>query len=192
MLEAKKETGLPIVTELMEISQIELFDEVDVIQIGARNMQNFTLLKELGHCRKPVLIKRGLASTLTELLMAAEYIMAGGNDRVVLCERGIRGFDNFTRNVLDLAVIPALKKKSHLPVIVDPSHATGIAWMVPAMSKAAIAAGADGIIVEVHNDPEHALCDGEQSLTPALFSEMMESLRKYAAVEGKVINGGSR
>ncbi|MDR2951884.1 MAG: 3-deoxy-7-phosphoheptulonate synthase [Treponema sp.] len=187
MLEAKKETGLPIVTELMEISQIELFDEVDVIQIGARNMQNFTLLKELGHIRKPVLLKRGLASTLTELLMAAEYIMAGGNDRVVLCERGIRGFDNFTRNILDLAVIPALKKKSHLPVIVDPSHATGIAWMVPAMSKAAIAAGADGVIVEVHNDPEHALCDGEQSITPDLFSEMMESLRKYAAVEGKVI-----
>jgi 3-deoxy-7-phosphoheptulonate synthase len=187
MLEAKKAAGLPVVTELMEISQLELFDEVDVIQIGARNMQNFTLLKELGHCRKPVLLKRGLASTLTELLMAAEYIMAGGNDRVVLCERGIRGFDNFTRNVLDLSVIPALKRKSHLPVIVDPSHATGVAWMVPAMSKAAIAAGADGIIVEVHNDPEHALCDGEQSITPDLFAVLMESLRSYAAIEGKTI-----
>jgi 3-deoxy-7-phosphoheptulonate synthase len=187
MLEAKKETGLPIVTELMEISQLELFEEVDLIQVGARNMQNFTLLKELGRCRKPILLKRGLASTMTELLMAAEYIMAGGNDRIILCERGIRGFDNFTRNILDLGIIPALKQKSHLPVIVDPSHATGIAWMVPTMSKAAIAAGADGIIVEVHNDPEHALCDGEQSITPDSFAALMESLRKYAALEGKTI-----
>jgi len=187
LLEAKKECALPIVTELMEISQLELFEDVDIIQVGARNMQNFNLLKELGRCRKPVLLKRGMASTMTELLMAAEYVMAGGNDKIVLCERGIRGFDNFTRNILDLAIIPALKKKTHLPVIVDPSHATGLSWMVPAMSKAAIASGADGIIVEVHNDPEHALCDGEQSLTPAVFAEMMETLRKYAALEGKVI-----
>jgi 3-deoxy-7-phosphoheptulonate synthase len=187
MLEAKKETGLPIVTELMEISQLELFEEVDVIQVGARNMQNFALLKELGRSRKPILLKRGLASTLTELLMAAEYIMAGGNEKIVLCERGIRGFDNFARNTLDLALIPALKRKSHLPVIVDPSHATGLAWMVPAMSKAAIAAGADGLIIEVHNDPEHALCDGEQSITPEIFTSLMESLRKYAALEGKSI-----
>jgi len=187
MLEARKETGLPIVTELMDLSQLELFEEVDVIQVGARNMQNFTLLKELGRSRKPILLKRGLASTLTELLMAAEYIMAGGNEKIVLCERGIRGFDNFARNTLDLALIPALKRKSHLPVIVDPSHATGLAWMVPAMSKAAIAAGADGLIIEVHNDPEHALCDGEQSITPEVFASMMESLRKYAALEGKSI-----
>jgi 3-deoxy-7-phosphoheptulonate synthase len=187
LLEARKETGLPIVTELMEISQLELFNDVDMIQVGARNMQNFNLLKELGRCRKPILLKRGMASTMTELLMAAEYVMAGGNDKIVLCERGIRGFDNFTRNILDIAIIPALKKKTHLPVIVDPSHATGYSWMVPAMSKAAIAAGADGIIVEVHNDPEHALCDGEQSLTPDSFSTLMETLRKYAALEGKVI-----
>jgi 3-deoxy-7-phosphoheptulonate synthase len=187
LLEAKKETGLPIVTELMEISQLELFEDVDVIQVGARNMQNFTLLKELGRCRKPILLKRGLASTLTELLMAAEYIMAGGNERIILCERGIRSFDNFTRNILDIGVIPALKKKSHLPVIVDPSHATGLAWMVPAMSKAAIAAGADGVIVEVHNDPEHALCDGEQSIRPDDFAVLMSVLRKYAEIEGKNI-----
>ena len=187
MVEAKKETGLPIVTELMEISQLELFDDVDMIQVGARNMQNFNLLKELGRCRKPILLKRGMASTMTELLMAAEYVMAGGNDKIVLCERGIRGFDNFSRNVLDIAIIPALKKKTHLPVIVDPSHATGLSWMVPDMSKAAIAAGADGIIVEVHNDPECALCDGEQSLTPEVFSNLMDTLRKYAAIENKVI-----
>ena len=191
LLEAKKKTGLPIVTELMEISQLELFEDVDVIQVGARNMQNFTLLKELGRCRKPVLLKRGLASTMTELLMAAEYIMAGGNERIMLCERGLLGFDNFTRNILDIVVIPALKKKSHLPVIVDPSHATGVAWMVPAMSKAAIAAGADGIIVEVHNNPEHALCDGEQSITPDAFSALMSSLRQYAELEGKVIEAGT-
>lgn len=187
MLEAKKATGLPIVTELMEISQLELFEEVDVIQVGARNMQNFNLLKALGRCRKPILLKRGMASTMTELLMAAEYIMSGGNERVILCERGIRAFDSFTRNVLDLALIPALKKKTHLPVLVDPSHATGVAWMVPAMSKAAIAAGADGIIVEVHHDPEHALCDGEQSITPDSFAELMGTLRKYAELEGKTI-----
>jgi len=187
LLEAKKETGLPIVTELMEISQLELFEEVDMIQVGARNMQNFNLLKELGRSRKPILLKRGMASTMTELLMAAEYVMAGGNSKIVLCERGIRSFDNFTRNVLDLAVVPALKRKTHLPVIVDPSHATGLSWMVPSMSKAAVAVGADGIIVEVHNDPEHALCDGEQSLRLEQFDNLMNTLRKYAAIEGKEI-----
>jgi len=187
LVKAKKESGLPVVTELMEISQLELFEEIDMIQVGARNMQNFNLLKELGRSKKPILLKRGMASTMTELLMAAEYIMAGGNSQIVLCERGIRGFDNFTRNILDLAVVPALKKKTHLPVIVDPSHATGLSWMVPAMSKAAIAAGADGIIVEVHNDPEHALCDGEQSLTPDQFDNLMVTLRKYAEIEEKII-----
>jgi len=187
LLEAKKACGLPIVTEVMEISQIELFNDVDLIQVGARNMQNFNLLKELGKKRIPILLKRGIANTMTELLMAAEYIMAGGNDKIVLCERGIRGFDNFTRNILDLAIVPMLKKKTHLPVIVDPSHATGLSWMVPALSKAALAAGADGIMVEVHNDPEHALCDGEQSLTPDTFTEMMNTLRKYAAIENKTI-----
>ena len=187
LLEAKRACGLPIVTELMEISQIELFGDVDMIQVGARNMQNFNLLKELGKSRIPVLLKRGIASTMTELLMAAEYIMAGGNDKIVLCERGIRSFDNFARNTLDLAIVPMLKKKTHLPVIVDPSHATGFSWMVPAMSKAALAAGADGIMVEVHNDPENALCDGEQSLTPCRFEDMMTVLRKYAEIEGKTI-----
>jgi 3-deoxy-7-phosphoheptulonate synthase len=187
LLEAKRETALPIVTELMAIHQLELFEEVDIIQVGARNMQNFTLLKELGRCRKPVLLKRGYACTVTELLMAAEYLMSGGNDNIILCERGIRSFDNVTRNVLDLGAVPVLKKKSHLPVIVDPSHATGIAWMVPAMAKAAIAAGADGLIIEVHNNPEAALCDGEQSLTPEQFDALMGSLRNYAALEGKAI-----
>jgi 3-deoxy-7-phosphoheptulonate synthase len=186
LLEAKKETGLPVVTELMGIHQLELFADVDIIQVGARNMQNFTLLRELGRSKKPVLLKRGLASTISELLMAAEYIMAGGNERIILCERGIRSFDSYTRNVLDLSAVPALKKQSHLPVIVDPSHATGLSWMVPAMAKAAVAAGADGVIVEVHNDPEAALCDGEQSLTPSAFASLMETLRKYAEIEGKI------
>lgn len=187
LLEAKKATGLPIVTELMAIKQLELFDNVDVIQIGARNMQNFDLLKELGHCGKPILLKRGLANTAKELLMSAEYIMAGGNEQVILCERGIRSFDNFTRNVLDLGVIPFLKKESHLPVVVDPSHATGAAWMVEPMAKAALAAGADGIMVEVHNNPEMALCDGEQSITPVQFEALMKKLRAYAELEGKII-----
>jgi 3-deoxy-7-phosphoheptulonate synthase len=171
----------------MAIHHLEIFDEVDVIQIGARNMQNFSLLKELGRCRKPVLLKRGLASTVTELLMAAEYIMTGGNNRIILCERGIRGFDSHARNTLDLSAVPMLKKKSHLPVIVDPSHATGIRWMVPAMAKAAVAAGADGIMIEVHNNPEEALCDGEQSITPDEFSGLMETLRKYAEIEGRTM-----
>jgi 3-deoxy-7-phosphoheptulonate synthase len=185
LVAAKKETGLPIVTELMDIHHIELFEDVDIIQVGARNMQNFTLLRELGRCRKPILLKRGYASTLTELLMAAEYILAGGNDRLILCERGIRSFDPYTRNILDLSAVPALKRQSHLPVIVDPSHATGLAWMVPAMAKAAIAAGADGLIIEVHQQPEAALCDGEQSITPEVFASLMEILRKYADIEGK-------
>jgi 3-deoxy-7-phosphoheptulonate synthase len=187
LLEAKKATGLPVVTELMAIHQLELFEEVDIIQVGARNMQNFTLLRELGRCRKPILLKRGLASTVTELLMAAEYLMSGGNDRIILCERGIRSFDNYTRNTLDLSAVPALKKQSHLPVIVDPSHATGISWMVPAMAKAAVAAGADGLIIEVHNNPEEALCDGEQSITPETFASLLETLRKYADIEGRVL-----
>ncbi|MCM1322442.1 MAG: 3-deoxy-7-phosphoheptulonate synthase [Bacteroides sp.] len=184
---AKKATGLPIVTELMGINQLEVFGDVDIIQIGARNMQNFTLLKELGRCGKPILLKRGLANTAKELLMSAEYIMAGGNEQVILCERGIRSFDTFTRNVLDLGVIPFLKKETHLPVIVDPSHATGLAWMVEPMAKAALAAGADGIIVEVHNNPEAALCDGEQSITPTQFDELMHSLRQYAEIEHKIM-----
>ncbi len=186
LLEAKKEIGLPIVTELMSIQQMELFDEVDIIQIGARNMQNFSLLKELGYCRKPILLKRGAASTITELLMAAEYIMAGGNDKIILCERGIRTFNSYTRNTLDISAIPLLKKQTHLPVIVDPSHATGISWMVPSMSKAAIAAGADGIMVEVHNNPEQALCDGEQSITPDEFLSLIEILKKYAKIENRL------
>ncbi|MDR2484044.1 MAG: 3-deoxy-7-phosphoheptulonate synthase [Treponema sp.] len=187
LLEAKKETGLPIVSELMDIHHLDAFNEVDIIQIGARNMQNFTLLKELSLCRKPILLKRGLASTIKELLMAAEYLAAGGNGRIILCERGIRTFENYTRNTLDLAAIPALKKESHLPVIVDPSHATGLSWMVPTLAKAAVAAGADGIMVEVHNNPETALCDGEQSLTPKEFGDLMEILQKYAAIEMRSI-----
>jgi 3-deoxy-7-phosphoheptulonate synthase len=187
LLEAKKETGLPVVTELMDVRHLELFDEVDIIQVGARNMQNFTLLKELGRSKKPILLKRGYACTITEMLMAAEYVMAGGNSRIILCERGIRSFDPYTRNTLDLSAVPALKKQSHLPVIVDPSHATGLAWMVPAMAKAAIAAGADGLIIEVHNNPEAALCDGEQSITPLVFDTLMSTLRKYADIEGKTI-----
>ena len=187
LLEAKKATGLPIVTELMAIKQLEYFDNVDIIQIGARNMQNFDLLKELGSCGKPILLKRGLANTAKELLMSAEYIMAGGNEQIILCERGIRSFDNFTRNVLDLGVIPFLKKESHLPVIVDPSHATGAAWMVEPMAKAALAAGADGLIIEVHNNPKMALCDGEQSITPPQFDNLMKKLKKYAEIEGKTL-----
>jgi 3-deoxy-7-phosphoheptulonate synthase len=183
--EAKQTPGLPLVSELMSINQLEIFDDIDIIQIGARNMQNFTLLKEVGHCKKPILLKRGYACTVTELLMAAEYIITGGNDQIILCERGIRTFDTYTRNTLDLSAIPFLKRQSHLPVIVDPSHGTGLSWMVPAMSKAAIAAGADGIIVEVHHDPEQALCDGEQSITPEHFATLMSDLTQYAAIEGK-------
>lgn len=176
LLEAKKQSGLPIVTEVMDISHLHLFEEVDVIQVGARNMQNFELLKELGTLDKPILLKRGLSSTLQEFLMSAEYIMAGGNENVILCERGIRTFETATRNTLDLAAIPWLKEKSHLPVIVDPSHATGIAGLVKPMAMAAAAAGADGLMIEVHNDPAHALCDGAQSLTPAQFANVVEAV----------------
>ena len=169
LLEAKKRTGLPIVTEVMDISHLHLFDNVDLIQVGARNMQNFELLKELGKMNVPILLKRGLANTLQELLMSAEYIMAGGNAQVILCERGIRTFENSTRNTLDLSAIPLLKKMTHLPIIVDPSHGSGISSLVMPMSLAATAAGADGLMIEVHNNPEMALCDGPQSIMPEEF-----------------------
>jgi len=176
LLEAKQVTGLPIVTELMDISQLPLFEEVDIIQIGARNMQNFELLKEIGKIDKPILLKRGLANTLQEFLMSAEYIMAGGNEKVILCERGIRTFETATRNTLDISAIPMLKNMTHLPVIVDPSHACGIARMVKPMSMAAAACGADGLMIEVHNDPPHAKCDGPQSLTPEAFEDVVKSV----------------
>lgn len=176
LLEAKEKTGLPIVTEVMDISQLHLFENVDVIQVGARNMQNFELLKELGHLNKPVLLKRGLANTLKELLMSAEYIMAGGNEKIILCERGIRTFETATRNTLDLAAIPLLKTMTHLPIVVDPSHATGISGLVKPMAMAATAAGADGIMIEVHNNPAAALCDGAQSLTPDAFADVMNAI----------------
>lgn len=176
MLEAKKEIGLPIVTEVMDISELIYFDDVDLIQVGARNMQNFRLLKELGKINKPILLKRGMASTITELLMSAEYIMAGGNENVILCERGIRTFENSMRSTLDLAAIPMLKKKTHLPVIVDPSHATGKAFMVRPMAIAATAAGADGLMIEVHNDPAHAKSDGPQSLKPEEFDVLAKAV----------------
>ena len=178
LLEAKKQTGLPVVTEVMDISHLRFFDDVDVIQVGARNMQNFELLKELGRMSKPVLLKRGLSSTLEEFLMSAEYILAGGNSNVILCERGIRTFETATRNTLDLSAVPLLKSMSHLPVIVDPSHATGLHALVKPMSLAAAAAGADGLMIEVHNDPEHALCDGPQSLTPDNFKDLAQDVMK--------------
>lgn len=167
--EARRVTGLPIVTEIMRVSHIDMFENVDIIQVGARNMQNFELLKELGKIDKPILLKRGLAATIEEFLMSAEYIMAGGNDKVILCERGIRTYETFTRNTLDISAIPIIKKLSHLPVIVDPSHASGKSWLVEPLAMAAVAAGADGLIIEVHNDPPHALSDGAQSLTPKQF-----------------------
>ena len=173
---AKAETGLPIVTEIMDLQHLNLFEDVDVIQVGARNMQNFELLKELGKIDKPILLKRGLANTIQELLMSAEYIMAGGNEKVILCERGIRTFETATRNTLDLASVALLKTKTHLPVVVDPSHATGVAQLVKPMALAATAAGADGLMIEVHNDPANALCDGAQSLTPAAFADLMTSV----------------
>lgn len=183
---ARKETGLPIVTEIMSARMLERFvEDVDLIQVGARNMQNFELLKELGKTNVPVLLKRGLSATIEEWLMAAEYIMAGGNDNVILCERGIRTFETYTRNTLDLSAIPAVKKLSHLPVIVDPSHAAGLWWMVEPMAKAAVAAGADGLIIEVHNDPEHALCDGAQSLKPERFARLMGELSGIAKIVGR-------
>ena len=175
---ARKETGLPIVTEIMSASHLPLFEDVDVIQVGARNMQNFDLLTQLGKIRKPILLKRGLANTLKELLMSAEYIMAGGNDQIILCERGIRTFDDYTRNTLDLAAVPMLRELTHLPIVVDPSHATGIARLVRPMALAASACGADGLIIEVHNDPMHALCDGAQSLTPEQYAELAEKVNR--------------
>jgi 3-deoxy-7-phosphoheptulonate synthase len=170
-------TGLPIVTEIMEANHLPLFEDVDVIQVGARNMQNFELLKELGQTRKTILLKRGLANTLEELLMSAEYIMAGGNSNVILCERGIRTFETYTRNTLDLSAVPVLRRLTHLPVVVDPSHGTGHAYLVKSMAMAATVAGADGLIIEVHNDPPHALCDGKQSLTPEQFDELAKGIR---------------
>ncbi|MGI6212679.1 MAG: 3-deoxy-7-phosphoheptulonate synthase [Anaerovoracaceae bacterium] len=175
--EAKKVTGLPIVTEIMDINHLPLYDDVDIIQVGARNMQNFELLKELGHCGKPILLKRGLANTIQELLMSAEYIMAGGNDEIILCERGIRTFETATRNTMDLSAIPVLHQLTHLPVVADPSHATGHSDLVPPMALGAAACGADGLMIEVHNDPEKALCDGAQSLTPDQFDELMPKVK---------------
>lgn len=182
LIEAKRVSGLPIVSEIMDLSQLPLFDEVDVIQVGARNMQNFELLRELGRLRKPILLKRGLASTVRELLHSAEHILVGGNGQVLLCERGIRTFENATRNTLDLSAVPLLKRLSHLPVLVDPSHAMGLAELVPSMSLAAAAAGADGLVIEVHNDPAHALCDGPQALTPQAFHTLCGDLRKLIKV----------
>lgn len=178
--EAKKKTGLPIVTEIMSIEHLPLFDDVDIIQVGARNMQNFELLKQLGKLNKPILLKRGLASTIEELLMSAEYIMAEGNEQVILCERGIRTYETMTRNTLDISAIPVLKRLSHLPVIVDPSHASGINWLIEPLAVAAAAVGADGLIIEVHNDPAHALCDGAQSITPAQFDALAKKVTKIS------------
>ncbi len=180
--EAKRITGLPIVSEIMNVNHLPLFEDVDIIQVGARNMQNFDLLQELGRIHKPVLLKRGLANTLKELLMSAEYIMAGGNEQVILCERGIRTFETYTRNTLDLSAVPKLQELSHLPVVVDPSHATGEARLVPSMALAAAACGADGLMIEVHNDPAHAKCDGAQSLTPAQFDDLARRVRAVREV----------
>ena len=186
--EARRATGMPVVTELMSADQLPFFEEwVDVIQSGARNMQNFDLLKKVGKTRKPILLKRGLSSTIEEWLMSAEYIMAGGNDQVILCERGIRTFETYTRNTLDLSAVLAVKQLSHLPVVVDPSHACGRAWMVERMALAAVAAGADGLIIEVHNDPKNALCDGAQSITPDQFEALMGKLEPIARCVGRTL-----
>ena len=185
LLEAKKVTGMPIVTEIMNANHLPLFENVDIIQVGARNMQNFELLKELGKIDKPILLKRGLANTMKELLMSVEYIMAGGNEKIILCERGIRTFETYTRNTLDLASVPLLKDYTHLPIIVDPSHATGVAKLVKPMALAGAACGADGLMIEVHNDPIHALCDGAQSLTPVQFDDVAKSVKRVIdAVRG--------
>ena len=178
LLEAKKVTGMPLISEIMNINDLDLFEDVDIIQVGARNMQNFDLLRELGKTKKNVLIKRGLANNMKELLMSTEYIMAGGNENVILCERGIRTFETYTRNTLDLSAVPMLHELSHLPVIVDPSHATGLSRLVEPMALAATAAGADGLMIEVHNNPEKALCDGAQSLTPDQFDVVARKVRK--------------
>ena len=186
LLEAKAETGLPIVTELMSPKYCDLFEEkVDLVQIGARNMQNFDLLKEVGKMSKPVLLKRGLSNTYEEWIMSAEYIMSEGNQNVILCERGIRTFESYTRNTLDVAAIPAIKRMSHLPVVVDPSHSGGYSWLVEPLALAAIAAGADGLMIEVHNDPAHALCDGQQSLTPEQLQTLMQKAKRMADLMGK-------
>ena len=182
LLEAKKITGMPIVTEIMNANHLPLFENVDLIQVGARNMQNFELLKELGKTKQPILLKRGLANTLKELLMSAEYIMSEGNQNVILCERGIRTFETYTRNTLDLSAVPMLRELTHLPIVVDPSHATGISKLVKPMAMAAAAAGADGIMIEVHNDPIHALCDGAQSLTPEQFDEVAKKVKKIREI----------
>ena len=188
LLDAKDATGMPIVTELMSSDQLPMFEEaVDVIQIGARNMQNFDLLKKVGRTKKPILLKRGLSATIEEWLMSAEYIMSEGNPNVILCERGIRTFETYTRNTLDLSAVLAVKRLSHLPVVVDPSHACGQAWMVERMAMAAVAAGADGLIIEVHNDPPHALCDGAQSVTPEQFETIMDRVRSIAACVGREV-----
>ena len=185
---AKEATGLPIISEIMSQDHIDMFVEyVDVLQVGARNMQNFELLKALGKINKPILLKRGLANTMEELLMSAEYIMSGGNQQVILCERGIRTFEPYTRNTLDISAIPVLKSKTHLPVVVDPSHSAGMSWLVQPLAKAAVAAGADGIMVEVHNNPSKALCDGNQSITIPQFGQLIEQLKPIAAVEGREI-----
>ena len=178
LLEVKKRTGMPIITEIMDIGHLPLFEQVDVIQVGARNMQNFELLKELGRINKPILLKRGLANNIKELLMSAEYIMAGGNEQIILCERGVRTFETYTRNTLDLSAVAVLHELSHLPVVVDPSHATGAARYVKPMAMAAAACGADGLMIEVHNDPKHALCDGPQSLTPEQFDDVAKAVMK--------------
>lgn len=184
---AKKETGLPIVTEMTNVTQIDLFDDVDVIQIGARNMQNFDLLKEVGKLDKVILLKRGLYNTLEEFLMSAEYIMAEGNEKVILCERGIRTIETMTRNTLDISAVPLLKKVSHLPVVIDPSHASGLRSLVEPLSKAAIAVGADGLMIETHNEPAKALCDGAQSLDLIQFEELMKEIKRRVEFEGKVM-----
>lgn len=192
LLAAKKATGLPIVTEVMNQTQLPLFEDVDVIQIGTRNMQNYDLLKEAGRCKKPILLKRGYSSTIEEFLMSAEYIVSEGNPNVILCERGIRTFETMTRNTLDLSAVPLLKQKSHLPVLVDPSHAAGIRSLVPALSRAAVAVGADGLMIETHNDPAKALCDGAQSLDLGQFKELCADIHRRAVFEGKCVGKEAR
>ena len=187
LLKAKKETGLPIVTEIMNINHLDLFSDVDVIQVGARNMQNFELLKELGRTNKPILIKRGMANTIKEWLMSAEYVMSGGNESIILCERGVRTFETATRNTLDLSAVPVLHELTHLPVIIDPSHATGSARYVKPMAMAAAACGADGLMIEVHNDPPHALCDGAQSLRPEQFADVAKAVFSIRAAAGALL-----
>ena len=188
LLKAREATGLPIVTEIMDPRMAELFErEVDVVQVGARNMQNFELLKEVGKMSKPILLKRGLSNTYEEWIMSAEYIMSAGNENVILCERGVRTFETYTRNTLDVSAIPAIKQMSHLPVIVDPSHAAGMYWMVEPLALAAVAAGADGLIIEVHNDPAHAKCDGQQSLTPQNFDALMHKVSAMVDLMGKTL-----